>query len=63
MRVFPQISFFKEHDDVNEVLLEQAVTMAILSREDLSNDIPNPAEVSILSKVATQEIKLFVMCC
>ena len=50
MHVFPQISFFKEHDDVNEVLLEQAVTMAILSREDLSNDIPNPAEVSILSK-------------
>ena len=33
---------------MNEVLLDQAVTIAILSRDDMSNDINNPAEVNYL---------------
>merc|ERR1712142_1248941 len=43
-KLLAKIAFFKEHNDVNEVLLDHAVTMAMLARKDLSNDIRNPAE-------------------
>jgi len=43
-KLLAKIAFFKEHDDVNEVLLDQAVTITLLKRDDLSKDIQNPAE-------------------
>eukprot|EP00091_Calanus_sinicus_P023264 TRINITY_DN7761_c0_g1_i2.p1 TRINITY_DN7761_c0_g1~~TRINITY_DN7761_c0_g1_i2.p1 ORF type:complete len:151 (-),score=33.57 TRINITY_DN7761_c0_g1_i2:171-623(-) len=36
------IEFFQAHPNVNEVLLDFAVTKTILAREDFSNDIPSP---------------------
>lgn len=46
--LFAKICFFKAHPLVNEILLDYATNMAILKREDFSNDIINPIEVNFL---------------
>ena len=46
--LFAKICFFKAHPLVNEILLDYATNMAILKREDFSNDIINPIEVNII---------------
>ena len=41
-----KVSFLAEHPSINEQILQSAVISAILQRNDLANDIPNPLEVS-----------------
>jgi len=43
-KLLNKIAFFQNHDDMNEVLLDHAVTTTQLTRDDMSNDIPNPVE-------------------
>merc|ERR1712142_1433831 len=40
-----KIAFFTDHERVNKQLLVSAVSLAILTRNDTSHDIPNPLEV------------------
>ena len=43
--LFAKLAFFKEHPKINEQVLDYAVTITIITRNDFSSDIPNPVEV------------------
>ena len=41
-----KIAFFKAHPDINEKLLDYAVTMTIISsKKEIAHEIPNPIEI------------------
>ena len=45
-----KIAFFKDHPDINEKLLDYALTMKILSsKKKIAHEIPSPIEVSMIS--------------
>ena len=53
-----KIAFFKDHPDINEKLLDYAVTMKIISsKKEIAHEIPNPIDVDdvFFEKVERQE--------
>ena len=44
--LFAKVCFFKAHPLVNEIVLDYAINFVILKRDDFSNDIISPIEVT-----------------
>ena len=43
------IMFLEHHPQVNEQLLDYAITKTLMKRKDTSLDVPNPIEVNVCS--------------
>ena len=53
-----KIAFFRDHPDINEKLLDYAVTMTIISsKKKIAHEIPNPIDVDdvFFEKTETKE--------